>query len=230
MADDGILDKIKKCMALSKSANEHEAAAALRQAQALMKKHRISEDTVLASHASEAHATSGTTVKTTAWENGLANKVASIFGCTPVFLVEIKHHKWAFIGTGSNPEIAAYCFAVLLRQLKKARSAYIQAKLKRCKPATKTRRGDLYCRGWVVSAVMNIPGVTLAEDEAKAISHYMALNYGTGLSTSTGIQRTQGQFSQRDLHDMASGHADGKSANVSRAVGASGAQANLLEH
>lgn len=40
------IDKIKKCLALSKSANEHEAAAALRQAQALMRKHDVTEDDV----------------------------------------------------------------------------------------------------------------------------------------------------------------------------------------
>lgn len=38
-----ILDKIKKCLALSKSPNEHEAAAALRQAQKLMERHGITE-------------------------------------------------------------------------------------------------------------------------------------------------------------------------------------------
>lgn len=40
------LDKIRKCLALSKSPNEHEAAAALRQAQALMKKFGLEEDDV----------------------------------------------------------------------------------------------------------------------------------------------------------------------------------------
>ena len=42
MADDKILDKIKKCLVLASSANEHEAAAALRQAQKLMEAHGIS--------------------------------------------------------------------------------------------------------------------------------------------------------------------------------------------
>lgn len=37
------LDKIKKCLALSKSSNPHEAAAALRQAQKLMHAHDITE-------------------------------------------------------------------------------------------------------------------------------------------------------------------------------------------
>lgn len=38
-----VLDKIQKCLALSKSPNEHEAAAALRQAQKLMEKHGITD-------------------------------------------------------------------------------------------------------------------------------------------------------------------------------------------
>lgn len=38
-----IIDKIKKCLALSKSASEHEAAAALRQAQKMMKLYQIDE-------------------------------------------------------------------------------------------------------------------------------------------------------------------------------------------
>lgn len=38
-----IIDKIKKCLSLAKSANEHEASAALRQAQKLMKAYSIDE-------------------------------------------------------------------------------------------------------------------------------------------------------------------------------------------
>jgi hypothetical protein len=42
MNRDDLLRKIRACLRLSKSANEHEAAAALRQAQALMREHGIS--------------------------------------------------------------------------------------------------------------------------------------------------------------------------------------------
>lgn len=38
-----ILDKIQKCLALGKSPNEHEAAAAMRQAQKLMERHGVTE-------------------------------------------------------------------------------------------------------------------------------------------------------------------------------------------
>ncbi|WP_304672555.1 DUF2786 domain-containing protein [Neisseria bergeri] len=38
-----VLEKIKRCLALGESANEHEVAQAIRQAQILMKKYGISE-------------------------------------------------------------------------------------------------------------------------------------------------------------------------------------------
>lgn len=41
MNKEKVLDKIKKCLALSQSANEHEAAQALKQAQALMEKYEV---------------------------------------------------------------------------------------------------------------------------------------------------------------------------------------------
>ncbi|MFC0020178.1 DUF2786 domain-containing protein [Neisseria gonorrhoeae] len=41
MDKEKVLDKIKKCLALGRSANEHEAAQALRQAQALMEKYKV---------------------------------------------------------------------------------------------------------------------------------------------------------------------------------------------
>ena len=41
MDKEKVLDKIKKCLALGQSANEHEAAQALKQAQALMEKYEV---------------------------------------------------------------------------------------------------------------------------------------------------------------------------------------------
>lgn len=47
MNHENILRKIQKCLALSKSANEHEASVALRQAQKLMELHNVSEEGLL---------------------------------------------------------------------------------------------------------------------------------------------------------------------------------------
>ena len=38
-----VIRKIKHCLALAQSANENEAATALRQAQALMREHRLTD-------------------------------------------------------------------------------------------------------------------------------------------------------------------------------------------
>ena len=53
MDKQAILEKIKKCLALSKSANEHEAAQAMKQAQALMKKYEVDAVDVALSEVSE---------------------------------------------------------------------------------------------------------------------------------------------------------------------------------
>lgn len=63
-----ILDKIKKCLALAASANEHEAAAALRQAQKLMETHGFTDEDVLASQASEIGAKAGGSASSATWE------------------------------------------------------------------------------------------------------------------------------------------------------------------
>ena len=48
-----VLDKIKKCLALGQSANEHEAAQALKQAQALMEKYEVNAADIDLSQVSE---------------------------------------------------------------------------------------------------------------------------------------------------------------------------------
>ena len=46
MDQEKIIDKIKKCLALAKSDNPHEAATALRQAQKLMEQHNLTEQDI----------------------------------------------------------------------------------------------------------------------------------------------------------------------------------------
>ncbi|ENL7985469.1 DUF2786 domain-containing protein, partial [Salmonella enterica] len=57
-----------------------------------------------------------------------------------------------FYGPDSRPEIAAYAFDVLSRQMKAARKAYQDRHCKRCKPATRVARGDQFCEGWCSGA------------------------------------------------------------------------------
>lgn len=219
-----ILDKIRKCMALSASSNEHEAAAALRQARALMEKHGITDTDVLAAEAGEMAAKASAASRPTNWESRLAYYTASIFGCQVVFRsgwAEIgRCGQWAFIGTGARYEVAKYCFEVLLRQVKRARAAHIKIALRRCKAATKTRRADLFCEGWVQSAVCKVDELAPPEREQHALDAYLQINY-PALQTLNAINRTSKKgLSSAEWSDFARGHASGKGAELNRGVGA----------
>lgn len=79
MDKEKVLDKIKKCLALGESANEHEAAQAIRQAQILMKKYGISEIDVELSAVTEKGVACASSLPT--WhqteENNRAERIAS---------------------------------------------------------------------------------------------------------------------------------------------------------
>ena len=141
-----ILDKIKKCLALSKSANENEAATALRQAQKLMEAHSISELDVLSAIADERATRTSASNHPPAWEVKLSSLVANAFGCHYFFQQFSFSHfgEWHFIGCAPAPEIAQYTMDVLLRQVKKLRAEFIKTKLTRCALTTKTRRADIF--------------------------------------------------------------------------------------
>lgn len=62
-----IIDKIKKCLALSRSANEHEAEAALRQARKLMEAHGVTDLDIEAAEAQERRRKAGAKTKPSNW-------------------------------------------------------------------------------------------------------------------------------------------------------------------
>lgn len=150
------LGKIKKCLALSRSANEHEAAAALRQAQKLMQEHGISDEALQLSDVS----TDRSKMHSQAipqWEVSLAYSVADAFGCDVIIQTEYlfvlgetkKRKNYVFIGVAGAAQIASYAQDVLARQCAKARSAHVAAQPKSCKQSTKTARGDAFAAAWV---------------------------------------------------------------------------------
>lgn len=139
------LEKIKKCLQLAGSANPHEAAAAMRQARALMEKFRIEEGDILLSEVMECAARSGSKITPVQWEVNLAGAVMKAYACKVLFMAGLG--EWRFIG--ELAEIASYTMTILLRQVRQARRDFITSHLKRCKAVTKTKRGDVFCSAWV---------------------------------------------------------------------------------
>lgn len=160
-----ILCKIKKCLALSASSNPHEAAAALRQAHALMNKHGVSAHEVTMADIGEARADSKTMSrdKPAHWELRLAALVGSAFGCQimvhrfdlPKGFGHLNEGHYIFVGLKQQAEIAAYTVTVLIRKCKTARQQWLTEQFGgkgigvRGIKAKKTRMGDMFAEGWV---------------------------------------------------------------------------------
>ena len=228
MADltEKILDKIKKCLALSSSSNEHEAAAALRQARKLMEAHGLTDTDVKAAQACEQRAKSGAQVKPANWENLLAHKVSDAFSCRLLFS-QGWPGEWVFIGCGAAPEVAGYAFKVLLRQAKRAREEHVRAHLKRCKTVTKTRRADLFSEGWVRSVADTVGAFAGTAQQTEATDAYMALKYPTLNALKVSNRNAGRKLSDRELDDYYAGSLSGRDARLHHGVG--GARQELLE-
>ena len=180
MANDKNIDKIKKLLRLAKSATEHEAAAAMSRAQALMKQVGLSNESPELSDIGQADLKSKFKAKKpTAYFSCLVSMVAEAFGCQPNFRLEPYTGSSYVVFTGHNerPEVAKYAHEVLERQLVKARKVYISTLNKRIKKSTKTARADLFCEGWVIGVRRLIKEFALTESESTQIKTFMDSKY-----------------------------------------------------
>lgn len=219
------LEKIKKCLRLSKSGNEHEAAAALRQAQALMREHSVTATDVQLAEVVE-HKTRARSATTTRWEANLARTVSEAFGCE--WFSVIRHdllpsldlrkvRDVVFVGVGGSAEVAAYSYEVLQRQVVRARAAHVAKQPASCKPITKTARGDAFALGWVC-AIGDLVGRFAGNDaERLLIDQYVATKH-PNLVTSKPLDRAVGRKVRSD--DFGAGVLGGRSARLDRPIGA----------
>ncbi|WP_336346562.1 DUF2786 domain-containing protein [Pseudomonas monsensis] len=149
--------KIKHCLALAQSANENEAATALRQAQALMRDYRLTEMDVKLSDVGEAESQFSRVERLPAWERSLSGAVAHVFGCTSLYGRKYCKEKdriiarVSFVGVTPAQHIALYAFEALLTKLKFARKQYVasvRAGVHRSSYSAETA-GDHFALAWV---------------------------------------------------------------------------------
>lgn len=126
-----VIRKIKRCLALSKSSNENEAATAMRQAQALMREYRLTELDVRLSDVDEVQSEKSRANRRPTWDRHLSGIVARVFGCRPL---SYKHwcessgrmvERALFVGVMPAPQIAMYAYETLLTKLTQARRDYV---------------------------------------------------------------------------------------------------------
>lgn len=170
-----IAAKIAKCLSLANSDNPNEAQAAKRQAAALMKKYSLTSADV------EALAINHNEIKATpryqlpVYLSALAGVIAKAFGCETTVTVGTKYcaSTLSFFGSGIKPELCAYTYSVLRRQLLKDRKAYRDS-LSRYKPTNRTRKADLFSEAWVAKVAHQVKEFAGTAQEKAAIAAYHA--------------------------------------------------------
>lgn len=219
MDRDTALRKIQKCLSLSKSSEPHEAARALRQAQALMEQFKVDHPELLAVGVTEGEAKSRATKTPPTYEVFLANVVADSFGCSMFFGCGAAAWRvdgtYTFIGMGAAAEVASYTFAVLARKLMAARAEYTKAKLQRYKK-NKVAAADEFCIGWVRAVASQVPDALPDETRDNAVEAYKARNYPE-LSELAPRRRALADERRATDHRV-NGYIEGKKARVATAL------------
>lgn len=117
------LRKVLRCLRLAASPNAHESAAALRQARALMDQYGLTEADAYATEIHEADA--ATRCRGAVPPQSLMFLIGVVSDGFRCDVVVARSRGWRgdgstavrFYGGGSDPQVAAYAFAVLRRQL-----------------------------------------------------------------------------------------------------------------
>lgn len=167
------LDKIKKCLALSKSSNEHEAAQALKQAHSLMRLFNLDYDDVEKSQLNNAFSNIKSGITT--WHTILISSISQAFSAVPTLNSGFNGDRIEWHGYGVNAELASYTYQVLYRQCANARSQYMKNELKRVtKKANKTIRANVYAEAWC-RAIHKVVCEFLSDDEKETLNSINSL-------------------------------------------------------
>lgn len=153
--DDKILDKIKKCLALSKSSEPHEASAALRQAQKLMQMHNVSDIHIKFTDIGKQNVKSKFSVsRVKDYELNLIKMIAQAFGCRVIWTrsssySENVYGQYTLIGLSSQVQLCAYTCDVMQRKLVKAKNEFVRSLPEYYMRAHKVVESDGFAKGWV---------------------------------------------------------------------------------
>lgn len=233
-----ILRKIKRCLALSESANEQEAATALRQAQALMTKYRISEQDVAQASVGEAIA-ADPKLRLKPWERDLGTAVCAAFNCRNIVKARTKGTKvlatWmAFVGVSPAQEIAQYAYQALHAKASHDRMMYVRWARVHRKGAKRSPEtlGDHFAQAWVYEVYDKLQAlVPQADDTGESDGRALVLFKGAELELVDRYLEDQeiGEASARrkinlDLHAIQQGLLKGAEAQLHHAMSTGGQQ------
>lgn len=243
---DNVIRRIQKCLALGASSNEHEAAAAMRQAQKLMEAYNVSPEHVGQVVIELHRATSTACTKPPAWEYWLANGIASAFGCQTLIhrgWFDNLHNKngsmaqYSFVGPRHQSLNSAWAMEMLIKQIVKGKAEHTKA-LKGLSRKAIIESGNAYAQAFVLALRDKIEAFA-GNDEAtkKAIQDVMDKELGMSDELRAKYNAEYDALSEKEkealrkrapkgpkvargsYHDRAAGMAAGQKASLYRPIG-----------
>lgn len=213
-ANDTIIRKIEKCLALSKSSNEHEAAAALRQATKLMEAYNITPEALAGAKIGETEANTDAWTRPPMWEMHLLATIRSAFGCECILRLGNSDFKRltrvVYVGVKHQAQLAAYAHDVLRRQVVKARTKYTSELPSYMSRGDKIKRGESFSVGYIENIKKQVTALAVPPDQASAISAMKDRLLGNSTSKYNPAQRGL------NYEAMLAGQQAGKGASLHR--------------
>lgn len=215
--------RIQKCLALSKSSNAGEAAAAMRQAQKLMTAFNLEPEHVgmLVIEIHEAKSIACT--KPPQWEVWLAAIIGKAFGCRAV------HHrgwfdkarnrdgakgKYIFIGPKAQSMTAAWTMDMLRNAIVKGRSDHVASRPGLHGLKERMASGNTWAEAFVTGVSAKVERFAQPEDTQAAIDRRVEeLTGGSQFNKKNVTKRAKG-----DLYDANQGLKAGKEAQINRPI------------
>ena len=159
-----IIDKIRKLLSLSKSDNEHEAAAAAAKAHELLSRYNLSMSDVPDQNNAQAATTasSKTRQRLEKWAFTLAWDTAYAFDCK--YWHQAGDSRTVFVGVGADPEVCSWTYSYLYKTLLRMGSAYLRGPCRRLRTSKSRREArESYLRG-----VVRVVATRLAEQKKQS--------------------------------------------------------------
>lgn len=210
------LRKVRTCLRLAASSNPHEAAAALRQAKALMAQFGIGHAEAMNVDEAEAPTRArGAEVPTSILM--LALICSRGFGARYVHVQLDGRTVLRFYGVDGVADVAAYAFTVLRRQMDADRLKHVSRVRKR---ANREARGENFALAWVYAIKENFPAVTPSEAHTALLEETIRLRYPTATKGSSGRDLTSRRKvgSQLTESDWVAGYCKGRDARLHTGV------------
>ncbi len=149
MIDQGIIQKIKKLLALASSDNENEAQAAMMKAQELLAKHKLTIRDVNDVHEESKviEKQTAVTFKKATWKGRLSSVIASNFCCYNYYYTD-KTHRVSFMGLPEDVETAVSVFEYAVEYIT-GRTRQLKRKYYRLGESTRGLEND-YAQGFII--------------------------------------------------------------------------------